>query len=207
VTIVFVRDIKQPDVGRGSARSAQLKHNSLLHSIETNEINQSDSVPTTSYCAQTLFKRVILSTAVIKVLDQKGRIQELRALLVVSSESNFIIITQHAVEKLGCKTESNTLAVVGINEAVNTINRRTVIQLQSKHTGFKSLLQCLVIPKITQNIPVVSFSATSFEIPKNLKLADPPIDLLIRNELFMHLLSVGQIRSKTPSFKKPSSVG
>jgi hypothetical protein len=187
----------------GSCKKCALKHNSLLHPIETNEISQSDSVPTTSYCTQTLFKRVILSTAVIKVLDQKGRIQELRALLDGGSESNFI--TQHAVEKLGCKTESITLPVVGINEAVTTINRRTVIQLQSKHTGFKSSLQCLVIPKITQNIPLVSFSATSFEIPKNLKLADPqfhisrPIDLLIGNELFMRLLSVGQISSKTPN--------
>jgi hypothetical protein len=190
----------------GSCKKCALKHNSLLHPIETNEISQSDSVPTTSYCTQTLFKRVILSTAVIKVLDQKGRIQELRALLDGGSESNFI--TQHAVEKLGCKTESITLPVVGINEAVTTINRRTVIQLQSKHTGFKSSLQCLVIPKITQNIPLVSFSATSFEIPKNLKLADPqfhisrPIDLLIGNELFMRLLSVGQISSKTPIFQK-----
>jgi hypothetical protein len=187
----------------GSCKKCSLKHNSLLHPIETNEISQSDSVPTTSYCTQTLFKRVILSTAVIKVLDQKCRIQELRALLDGGSESNFI--TQHAVEKLGCKTESITLLVVGINEAVTTINRRTVIQLQSKHTGFKSSLQCLVIPKITQNIPLVSFSATSFEIPKNLKLADPqfhisrPIDLLIGNELFMRLLSVGQISSKTPN--------
>jgi hypothetical protein len=187
----------------GSCKKCALKHNSLLHPIETNEISQSDSVPTTSYCTQTLFKRVILSTAVIKVLDQRGRIQELRALLDGGSESNFI--TQHAVEKLGCKTESIRLPVVGINEAVTTINRRTVIQLQSKHTGFKSSLQCLVIPKITQNIPLVSFSATSFEIPKNLKLADPqfhisrPIDLLIGNELFMRLLSVGQISSKTPN--------
>jgi hypothetical protein len=123
----------------GSCKKCALKHNSLLHPIETNEISQSDSVPTTSYCTQTLFKRVILSTAVIKVLDQKGRIQELRALLDGGSESNFI--TQHAVEKLGCKTESITLPVVGINEAVTTINRRTVIQLQSKHTGFKSSLQ------------------------------------------------------------------
>jgi hypothetical protein len=72
------------------------------------------------------------------VLDQKGCIQELRALLDGGSESN--IITQHAVEKLGCKTESIALPVVGINEAVTTINRRTVIQLQSKHTGFKSSL-------------------------------------------------------------------
>jgi hypothetical protein len=187
----------------GSCKKCALKHNSLLHPIETNEISQSDSVPTTCYCTQTLFKRVILSTAVIKVLDQKGHIQELVALLDGGSESN--LITQHAVEKLGCKTESITLPVVGINEAVTTINRRTVIQLQSKHTGFKSSLQCLVIPKITQNIPLVSFSATSFEIPKNLKLADPqfhisrPIDLLIGNELFMRLLSVGQINSKTPN--------
>jgi hypothetical protein len=64
----------------------------------------------------------------------------------------------------------------------------------------------LVIPKITQNIRLVSLtSGRSLEIPKKLKLADPqfhisrPIDLLIGNELFMRLLSVGQISSKTPN--------
>jgi hypothetical protein len=62
----------------------------------------------------------------------------------------------------------------------------------------------LVIPKITQNIRLVSLSARSLKIPKKLKLADPqfhisrPIDLLIGNE-FMRLLSVGQISSKTPN--------
>lgn len=198
----------------GACKKCNAKHNSLLHPINNEEISQniSDNAPTgnnaiipgvsTSHFSQAIFKRVILSTAIINVLDNKGSIHKLRALLDGGSESNFL--TQHAAQKLGCNIDKINLPVVGINQSVTTINQITNIEVHSNHTAFKKSISCLVIPKITQNIPLVSFNSRIFEIPRNISLADPkfyesrPIDLLIGNELFLNILSVGQIKPKNP---------
>jgi hypothetical protein len=62
-------------------------------------------------------------------------------------------------------------------------------------------LKCLVIPKITENLPLKTISPSFLEIPKNISLADPKffessqIDLLIGAGSFWKLLCIGQVIS------------
>jgi hypothetical protein len=70
-------------------------------------------------------------------------------------------------------------------------------------------LKCLVIPKITDNLPLKTISPSFLEILKNISLADPKffessqIDLLIGGGSFWKLLCIGQIISpRGRSFQK-----
>jgi tRNA(His) 5'-end guanylyltransferase len=108
----------------------------------------------------------------------------------------------------------------GINQGVTTVKKATNIQIQSKQSSFKTSLFCLIAPKITENLPLVSFDVKRLNLPNNIKIPDPqfhvsrPIDLLIGNEQFWNLICIGQIRShkrqilwvrtaNLPSYLKP----
>jgi hypothetical protein len=76
---------------------------------------------------------------------------------------------------------------IGINQGVTTVKKATNIQVQSKHSSFKTSLFCLIVPKVTENLPLVSFDVKRLNLLNNIRFADPqfhvsgPIDLLMGN--------------------------
>ncbi|XP_063911207.1 uncharacterized protein LOC135128239 [Zophobas morio] len=182
-----------------SCKLCQLKHNTLLHSDQPSHSNENQPSTSGVYCSSALFPQAVLSTAIILIKDCKNKFQKFRALLDVGSESHFI--TEAATNKLGLSTENANVVVAGIQCSNTTARQKVQVQIESLHYSFTTALNCLVIPKISKNIPARTFSKDELDIPEAVKLADPnfnlsqPIDLLIGAGLFWQLLCVGQIQT------------
>jgi hypothetical protein len=67
--------------------------------------------------------------------------------------------------------------------------------------AYRNTLECIVLPKITQNLPQEFHPMSKFKIPSNIVLTDPnfnipaEIDMLIAAQLFWQLICVGQIKA------------
>jgi hypothetical protein len=193
----------------GNCKTCHKKHNSLLHFQTTGSVpsDQPLTVASATHHVQTHDKNIVLSTAIVQVTDKNGNKHQLRALLDSGSQSNFL--TENAAQKLGCHLNKLNLPIIGINQGVTTVKKATNIQIHSNQSSFKTSLFCLIVPKITENLPLVSFDVKSLNLPNNIRFADPqfhvsrPIDLLIGNEQFWNLICIGQIRSnKAPTLQK-----
>ena len=141
---------------------------------------------------------VLLSTAVVFVMDQKGTQHEVRALLDCGSQSNFI--TSKLVTKLGLKLNEENISIVGINSTMSTSTKSVQTSVISKYNGFAVKLSFLVLNQITNDLPMLPVNKESLKIPSNIYLADPhfdipgKIDILLGANIFYELLLVGQIK-------------
>ncbi|KYN22018.1 hypothetical protein ALC57_05597 [Trachymyrmex cornetzi] len=84
----------------------------------------------------------------------------------------------------------------------------------SRCSTFNMDIEYVILPKITQNLPLVEVCVTNLDIPKDIKLADPhfntpsKIDMLIGAEKFWELIGTGQIRlGKYKPVLQESSLG
>ena len=92
------------------------------------------------------------------------------------------------------------------------------VSLSRLHRSPKSIanstkLDFCVLNQITKNMPSISFNRTSFEIPKNIILADPEfrktstIDALIGVKLFYKLLCVVSLRNHPDAVLQKAHLG
>ncbi|KAJ8975728.1 hypothetical protein NQ317_004192 [Molorchus minor] len=196
---------------RGTCRKCKSKHHTLLHAdIEgvTNSVasNSSDSGlsnpgiasirtegNTNALSASGLTDHVLLSTAYVNVLDKKGKVVTVRALLDSGAQSNFI--SRDLCLKLGISTERANLTVTGLNQSISSIELKCKVLISFAYC----YIHCFVLPQITGILPNVKININNIAIPSNIKLADPTfaepgkIDLLIGAELFWQLICNGQI--------------
>jgi hypothetical protein len=179
-----------------TCRDCKGRHHTLLHGTKT-QIN--DSVPSTStvsHCNAQHSENLLL-TAVVLVKDCHEKYHQCRALLDAGSQSNFI--TRHLTNKLKLKTIPITHKIIGINAQLSNVTESVNINIKSICSDYGSNLNCLVLSKITGNLPLASFSKEGLRIPQHLELADKafnvkgPIDLLLGTGLFLSLLKDGQI--------------
>lgn len=203
----------------GGCKSCGKKHNTLLHvelaslkddkdkRIDQNQKQASDKDEKGSNsvnCNHTQIEKirdsnhVLLSTAVVKVRDYKNIWVPGRALLDSGSQSNFI--TEEFAHRLGFRLERSKINVKGINQQVYHAFKAVNLSITSRFDSFGMNLRCIVLPKITQNLPLIEYERSDFNIPNNIRLADPQfyksgkIDLLIGAEMFWDLVCIGQIR-------------
>lgn len=82
--------------------------------------------------------------------------------------------------------------------------------LQSRINGFQAKIDCLIIEKITQALPVNHLNLRDLQVPNGITLADPEfnrpsdVDLLLGAEIFLDLLCIGKIKlsSDQPVWQK-----
>lgn len=182
------------------------KHNTLLHreqELDNQTQPVSDAIPSTSISNHAFAftteanSQILLSTALIYILDGKGKKHMCRVLLDTGSQSN--LITSALVDKLSLDKKPVQISITGISHSA--VNARNLVNvcIVSLQTSFKTNLDCLILDRITDRIPLISFPRECIDIPKNIKLADPEfhvsnnIDMLLGVELFYKLLCVGQI--------------
>ncbi|XP_050315300.1 uncharacterized protein LOC126749647 [Anthonomus grandis grandis] len=219
-----LRDNHKTEQCRSSpCRKCQVKHNTLLHfSFNHNDTNQnrmpansnaplncnvatSSEIPKISENNQTclfsgncMSNRVLLSTALVDIADNQGRIHSCRILLDSGSESSFI--SESFCKKLNLKTQPINCTVTGINQKATNILKHTKVKLQARQVPFNIGIKCLVLPKIANQIPSFLLDVSHIKIPPNLILADPSynvpgsIDILIGADYFWDLLMLGQIK-------------
>ncbi|XP_063929879.1 uncharacterized protein LOC135142140 [Zophobas morio] len=183
------------------------KHHTLLHAETNNnptknEIKDkpdedSDNAEDTSKCNLAITSSVLLSTALIHVKGPSGKVKECRVLLDIGSQSHFI--TEDLCKALELNINNINMSIVGINSETR-LSKCAELEIISRVSEFRAVVKCLIIPKITDNLPAFNFNINHLKLPKNLKLADPKlhvsatVDMLIGAELFLHLLTNGKIQ-------------
>lgn len=143
-------------------------------------------------------RQVILSIAVVYVRDREGNKQTCRALLDPGSQSHFI--TEELLSRLRLPCRKERQALNGIMQLTTSTTLVTKVRIESRYSGFKADLDCLVLPTITERLPQVKLNKNLLKISEDQGLADPDfdkpdkIDLLIGAGFFWNLLCVGQIK-------------
>ena len=182
-------------------------HNTLLHRDIKNPQTDSQETIIPQISLRTINKcstetstpvQILLPTAEIYVFDKQGNKHIARALLDSASQSNFI--TQRLVDKLGLETEDINMTVTGINQGMLSLKHKTKLIFESKHIDYTSYLSCVILDKITQDLPHLSFMKDVIPIPDYIQLADDrfneprEVDLLLGAEVFWDLILEGQIK-------------
>nr|CAH7763987.1 unnamed protein product [Callosobruchus chinensis] len=148
-------------------------------------------------CTLTTTNHSILSTALIYVLDKNGKRHPARTLLDCGSQSSFI--TTELANKLQIKKHETNLCISGITNNISYARHKCDLTILSCHNGFTFDLSCFVIDKITGYLPDFVIDKDRWNIPSNIRLADPTfhkpgkIDILLGANIFWHLLCIGQI--------------
>lgn len=171
------------------------KHNTLLHIEQQNhEVNEHVAL-TASLNVQ--LRQVLLSTALVKILDSKGEPRTARLLLDNGSTTNFI--TEDLCSKLNLKTININSRISGINNQSSESLKACSITILSIHSNFKTTIDSFVLPKITSAIPSIRIH-TTIDIPKHINLADPSyftpasIDILVGADTFWAVLGSEKIQ-------------
>nr|CAH7718716.1 unnamed protein product [Callosobruchus chinensis] len=196
----------------GNCRICNSKHNSILHDSQQTQsttvqlavspveqddahIDKAIAEPTT--CAVATGSNAILSTVLVNVLDKDHKAHSARALLDCGSQSSFV--SKDLADKLHLDKHKTSLCISGISNNLSYSKFKCVLKVFSKCSDFSTEISCFIIEKITGNLPDFPIHTNDWNIPCNIKLADPTynkpgkIDILIGADVFWQLLCVGQI--------------
>ncbi|CAK9816560.1 hypothetical protein ANTQUA_LOCUS9005 [Anthophora quadrimaculata] len=182
-----------------TCKKCHKRHHTLLH------VDAVNNAPTTSQAPATCLatsnpSQVLLSTAVIDIIDNNGKSHQCRVLLDSCSQSNFL--TQKICDKVGLTTESVSTALQGMNQMSTEIKNRTQARIKSRWNNYVNSLSFLVAKQISQKLPCQVILRKNLDIPAGIHLADPKfhepaeIDGLLGAQIFWDLLCVGQISLK-----------
>lgn len=79
--------------------------------------------------------KVLLSTALLQVVSQDGKVHNCRALLDTGSQPN--LITNELVEQFGLPKNCVQVTLAGVGNNPSSVGYRCSLMLQSNRTGFK----------------------------------------------------------------------
>ncbi|XP_039433435.1 uncharacterized protein LOC120415863 [Culex pipiens pallens] len=149
--------------------------------------------------APTLFRRVLMSTAVVRVEDQFGNFSLARTLL--DSCSEFCYMSSNFSKKLKFRTSPDVLRVQGIGNgsALSLEAVRAKVQPRlATISMFAKEMRFHVLEKIASDLPVTPVDVSQMMLPCDIIFADPhfgkpgPIDMIIGAEFFFDLLAAGR---------------
>ncbi|XP_037928993.1 uncharacterized protein LOC119663458 [Teleopsis dalmanni] len=180
------------------------KHNFLLHLEDAtctnpNKItNSSKSISLISNYNNYYKGYVVLGTARVIIRSNKGIKVECRALLDSGSQVN--LVTERLIKKLGENPMNVSACIEGIGQRKQNAQRRVNLGFSSKINEYAARVEAYVLPSIVSDQPSMQLDISNWDIPSNIKLADPcfhqkgNIDLLLGAEFSHELLSIGQIK-------------
>ncbi|GBN51454.1 hypothetical protein AVEN_268817-1, partial [Araneus ventricosus] len=199
---------------RCSVSGCRELHNSLLHQPdeirtasqvlnsgegEEAKSNQSTVEGQTEVSVLTFAnKSVVLNTFFIYAKTADGCRVKLRGLL--DNASTLCIIREDVARKLGIKLKSINQGITGINGVTQSVKYSANIEVSNHDYTFSRIVQCSVLPKITDAIPVSKLNISELNIPSSIELADSSfytpgqIDILVGSELFFEILKPEQHR-------------
>ncbi|XP_037931721.1 uncharacterized protein LOC119666512 [Teleopsis dalmanni] len=188
----------------GNCKICNKKHNSLLHLEDAtctnpNKItNSSKSISLISNYNNYNKGYVVLGTARVIIQSNKGIKVECRALLDSGSQVN--LVTERLIKKLGENPMNVSACIEGIGQRKQNAQRRVNLGFSSKINEYAARVEAYVLPSIVSDQPSMQLDISNWDIPSNIKLADPcfhqkgNIDLLLGAEFSHELLSIGQIK-------------
>jgi len=144
--------------------------------------------------SQSNAEQVLLSTAIVFVLDRNGTKRPCRA--IVDNGSQINIITKSLVKKLRVKSVQSKLPISGVNGASTTSSEEAEITIFCQNSQFSAKIGCHTLHEITNAIPSQSIDFSSWSIPPHIlpHLADPEfylsstVELLLGADIFFEVL-------------------
>lgn len=195
----------------GSCKSCKAKHNTLLHlateavSRESSKGENKEEIATNSssavvtHASSSYERQILLSTAIVHINDSTGSPREARVLLDSGSQANFV--SRKFLDSLSLKPRPLDVSISGINGTVTQSSQIVSLRLQSRLSSYMANIECIVANQVTNKLPACALRRDTFDLPHNIKLADPQfyksleVDILIGAELFWDILCVGQIKA------------
>ncbi|XP_036335372.1 uncharacterized protein LOC118745803 [Rhagoletis pomonella] len=127
---------------------------------------------------------ILLATAVANVRDYAGRWHAMRILF--DSGSHASLVTERCVQQLRLPSRSSAILITGIGSTPSGRTKGEVLlTIASSQLQPSYVINALVLPKITSDLPTTCVSVADWQHIKGLALADPhfatpgPIDILI----------------------------
>jgi hypothetical protein len=147
-----------------------------------------------TYCSLKGIPRnhILLATAMVEVRNKAGQYVQCRALLDSASQSHFI--TERCAQRLKLPRTQTHASIQGISNVNTVTNHSASIHLRSRHTT----LDCAVLSNITGTTLSTQLDTSSWNLPKDIKLADEHfdqsggIDILIGADVFYEILRSGR---------------
>ncbi|XP_055613757.1 uncharacterized protein LOC129760180 [Uranotaenia lowii] len=213
-----------------SCKHCQKRHHSLLHpgfdaSVSNNNPNSSGlqtrttqnppkanesstvaknpEVISSNSAVESRGMNVFLSTVVVKVLDGYGNEHLVRALLDSGSQSS--LMSDRLCQKLRLLRHRIDQPILGIGESPIRAVCSVTTEVRSRVDDFSIPLNCLVLKKLTADLPAVTITTANWQIPNDITLADPEynisrkVDLIIGAEHFYAILQGGRLQIGPPS--------
>ncbi|XP_066600697.1 uncharacterized protein [Prorops nasuta] len=163
------------------------RHNTLLHLNKEVMNNPVDSISTSQ----------LLPTARVMFRNRHHAYIYGRALLDTGATNNFISETM--AKRLGIRIDPCSKMIKTV-DGMNTIAQGSVkVTVKSSNNDYNIQLTCLLMPRISDSVPIESFPRELIKLPKNIKLADSefhisrPVDILIGSGVTLPLFAIGQI--------------
>lgn len=143
--------------------------------------------------AQKIPKQVMIATALIWVRDNAGFRMPCRAVLDSASHAHFI--TEDFCSKLNVNRKPSFTSISGIGETKSNPRQCVALTVQSRLSNYQTELEFLILPRITNELPLQSFKFNDAMLPPNFELADPyfnktgKIDMLIGAEIYHEIVT------------------
>lgn len=141
---------------------------------------------------------VLLSTALVDILDGFGNYQTIRVLLDSGSQVN--VITAKCRQKLGLSISNVSLSISGLGKTGSNSSGLTSCSIRPVKCSLPQFdLQAVILPRICADMPSAYINSKSWSYLSNLKLADPtfdtpgPVDMLLNADVFSKCLLEGRI--------------
>lgn len=206
-----------------TCRICRGKHHTLLHISRNVAVNSTSSpsgdnessvvsppdisFPSTSAQVNSLTNvlpsktTVLLSTAMVDILDVRGNYQSVRVLLDSGSQTN--IISQKCLNRLGLPSSPLSLAIFGLGKTSSSVSKGVTCTIRPKDRLEPQFsIETVVLPKICSDMPNAYIECHEWKHLANLKLADPhfnvpkEIELLLGADIFPLLLRNGRAHGK-----------
>uniref|UniRef100_A0A4Y0BGQ3 Integrase catalytic domain-containing protein n=1 Tax=Anopheles funestus TaxID=62324 RepID=A0A4Y0BGQ3_ANOFN len=181
----------QPNLSRGqSTMIPQLNQRNEIDPSSNEEHTSIQSITCTSLGQSQ--RTVLLATASIILIDEKGMQHTARALL--DSGSGTCLITNRLAQRMYCRREPISIRITGVGTTTTFAKQKLQATLRSRLNNYSANIEMIILPTLTGNLPSTSVNVMSLNIPSNIQLADPAfdrpdqIDVIIGAEIFFDVL-------------------
>ncbi|XP_039280709.1 uncharacterized protein LOC120350602 isoform X1 [Nilaparvata lugens] len=185
------------------ASSISVSDTSSVTTVVTPTSSTSSQAISNSNCAHSnspsLLQRVnIMPTAQLHILSKNNQVISCRALLDTGSDACFISKALASQLDLDSVYSNNTIHTVSGTSSAPVCTAAVLIH--SPDRTWSKEVSCILTEKITPSIPPFGLNLQNFNIPPNVKLADPEfhvskgVDLLLSVAIYSSIQACGQIQ-------------
>lgn len=191
---------------KNTCKNCNSDHSTLLHDAISKQSTLSmhrQNQRASHYASYNEPAEVLLATAQIKIKGINGDYLTFRALLDQGSQLS--LITESAAQQLQLKRTRCDATVMGLGAISSNTNRSkgmVRLECQSTNSNYETIINALVMNKITNKLPNISFSTSGWTSIEHLVLADPHfnmpgnIDVLLGADMYSDLIMEGLVRSE-----------